>query len=516
MHAAIAIASRELRDRSRLFLIAAVMAVVPFLAALTLRDHRQSGIALVAGFLAIAYSAGLAVILGISTIGRELSEKRAAFLFSTPVSPASMWFGKTAAALLICLGAFTIIILPTLLLAREGWIDTWSHRGALYAMLLCTALFLGGHVASTMLRSRSARITLDVAFLAMTLLAVAALFRPLLRAGAGDVALKLLIAMAIALVATLVVAPVWQLARGRIDPRRNHAALSTVVWGGVAVILAVAAAYVLWVISPPLSGFAGFHALGQSPNGAWVFVSGPTHGRGSFVASYLINTVTGERERLPLPPMSEAHFSEDGRVVAWLEDTALFPRVHTAGADTRELLQRATEQEGKGAFRLHTRRLESGATSIATPVVVPMPRVMQLSADGSRVTMMSDTRTEVYEVASGRLLPATDGESTSVKLERGAKVIAQIGASKVLLAGDAGMVIVDLVTKNVTAAPLGVMPPLRGRRQGSAAIHGRRHDRRHRARSEARAVERTHRREASVSVMNAITRGSCSAPCRAV
>ncbi|HEV7764596.1 MAG TPA: hypothetical protein VGQ76_06320 [Thermoanaerobaculia bacterium] len=293
MNAAIAIASRELRDRSRLFLIAAVMAVVPFLAALTLREQRQTGIAIVAGFLAVVYSGVLALILGISTIGRELSEKRAAFLFSTPVSPASMWFGKTAAALLICLGAFAIILLPTFLLAHEGSVDTWSSRGALYAIVLCTALFLGGHVASTMFRSRSARIALDVAFLAMTLLAIAALFRPLLRVGAGDVALKLAIAMGSALLATLVLAPVWQLARGRIDPNRNHAALSTVIWSSVAVVLAVAAAYVLWVISPPLSALSGLHALDQSSNGEWAFVSGPTHGRGSFVASYLINTKTG-------------------------------------------------------------------------------------------------------------------------------------------------------------------------------------------------------------------------------
>jgi ABC-type transport system involved in multi-copper enzyme maturation permease subunit len=104
MNATILIASRELRDRSRLFLIAAVMAVVPFLVALMLRRDRQMGMAAVALFLGVAYSGGLALMLGVSTIGRELTEKRLSFLFARPVSPAAIWFGKAAAAFLVCLG----------------------------------------------------------------------------------------------------------------------------------------------------------------------------------------------------------------------------------------------------------------------------------------------------------------------------------------------------------------------------------------------------------------------------
>ena len=48
MNAAILIASRELRDRGRLFLIAACMAVVPFVAAFAVRENRPLAIATVA------------------------------------------------------------------------------------------------------------------------------------------------------------------------------------------------------------------------------------------------------------------------------------------------------------------------------------------------------------------------------------------------------------------------------------------------------------------------------------
>ncbi len=159
MNAAILIAGRELRDRSRLFLIATVLAAIPFIAVLTLQDHRKTGMAMTASFLAVGYAAVVALTLGISAIGRELSEKRTSFLFSKPVSPAAMWFGKTFAAMTICFGAFAIVVLPTYVFARDGWRDLWgrSDLGALYAIILCAALFFGGHVASTMLRSRSWR-----------------------------------------------------------------------------------------------------------------------------------------------------------------------------------------------------------------------------------------------------------------------------------------------------------------------------------------------------------------------
>lgn len=223
MNAAILIAGRELRERARLFLIATAMAVIPFVAALTFRDQRQTGMTMVATFLAVAFSAIVALTLGVSTIGRDLGEKRASFLFSTPVSPAAIWFGKTAAAIVICAGAFAIVVLPTYLFAQSGWNDVWTPRGstaALSTIVLCTVFFFGGHVASTMLRSRSSRVLFDVAFLAVALLIGFAILRPLLVAGAGAVAMKVAIAMGVALLATLLLAPVWQLARGRSDAAR--------------------------------------------------------------------------------------------------------------------------------------------------------------------------------------------------------------------------------------------------------------------------------------------------------
>lgn len=459
MNVAILIAGRELRERSRLLLIATILAVIPFVAALTLRDQRQTGMAMTASFLAVGYAAVVAVTLGISAIGRELSEKRSSFLFSKPVSPAAMWFGKTAAAVLICLGAFAIVVLPTYVFARDGWRDLWgrSESGALYAAILCMVLFLGGHVASTMLRSRSARVLLDVAFLAIAVFALLAMLRPVVVAGGGAVAAKVLIAIGIALLAVFLAAPVWQIARGRIDPQRNHLALSTVVWSAVAVILIVAAAYVSWVISPPLSSVTHVVGLDQSPSGEWAFVSGIAPDRGTFMAAYLIDTRTGQRERLTLPLMTDVQFSADGKMAAWFENNALLPRFTAPGLDARDMLVTAHATYGTGRFRLYTRRLEPGAKAVATPVVLPLPRTVQLSHDGSRVTLDG----KQYEVATGRVA----GAAGPAKPYPHDGVIGEVGQSRLLrLAPDRRrMQIVDRPTGRIEVEVTGISTPILGR-----------------------------------------------------
>jgi hypothetical protein len=413
MNTAILIAARELRDRSRLFLVAGVMGLAPFLAVLALREDRQRGMAVVAGFLAIAYAASLALMFGVSTIGRELAEKRLAFLFSAPVSPAAIWLGKTASALFTCLVGFAIIVLPTYLLAHDAWSEAWpahdASAAAVFGIGLCAALFFGGHVASTMLRSRSVRVVLDLVLLLVALGVVGALLHLLLIGGAGGAAARVIVGIGGALLAMFVVAPVWQLARGRVDPKRHHAALSTVIWSGMAGAIAIAAAYVFWVISPPLSRLTEVYELDQSTDGAWVFVSGLAPGGPSYMASYLVETATGEREHVALPPMSHPQFSADGRLVAWWQDTALFPHASTARQDTRDFLMELEKRKGHGAFRLHTRRLKRGAKAEATSLILPMPHLYQLSQDGSRLATATGTRIEVYEVASGRLLAAAEG-----------------------------------------------------------------------------------------------------------
>jgi hypothetical protein len=392
MNTAVLIASRELRDRSRLFLVAAAMAIIPFAAALAVQQNKKLAIITVAGFLAEAYTGALAIALGVSVVGRDLSEKRLSFLFSKPISAASIWIGKVAAAIVTCLATFAIILLPTVLFAGDAWRDNWMVGGRLIVastLMGSFVLFFFSHAATTMVRSRSALIAVDFALLAVMLMVLFATTRPILIGGGLDIVWKMLALVGAAILALLIVTPIWQLSRGRIDARRNHATFSTVFWSGAAVVVLAAAAYAIWVVSAPLSSINRFYAIEQSPSGQWVSLSGQTENRGSYVTAFLVDTRTGAHHRVPVSIWNTTEISRDGSTAVWMESDELLPRT--------------------GIARVHTRRFGAAEEKTATPLVLPMARDTQLSDDGSRIAVANGDKLEVYEVRTGRLLGAASG-----------------------------------------------------------------------------------------------------------
>ncbi len=396
MNAAVLIASRELRDRSRLFLIAAAMAVVPFAAGFAVRENRPLAMAVVAVSLAIVYSCSLAVALGVSTLGRELSEKRLSFFFAKPVSAGSIWAGKVAAGLLTIFGALAIVVLPTVLLVRRGWSDMWQggwEAVVVNALVLIPILFFGGHAASTMVRSRSALVGLDFLMAGVVLVALFAMTRPILLGGGRDVVQTMLIYIGLAIMAVLAVAPIWQIARGRIDPRQSHAALSSAVWIGVAMVMIGAAAFAWWVISPPPSGIRPF-STEQSPSGRWIALSGPAPNRGSYLPTVLVDSTSGRHRRVPTS-WGIHQISGDGRTLVWLQNDELWPKS-------------SSDWPRQGTYRLFIQNLETGEQQ-ATSLTLKNPRRIQISEDGSRLAVVVLGKLEIYELPSGRLLGAATG-----------------------------------------------------------------------------------------------------------
>ncbi|HYC58717.1 MAG TPA: hypothetical protein VEK79_04050 [Thermoanaerobaculia bacterium] len=436
MKAAVLIASRELRDRSRLFVIAAAMAIVPFAAVFTVRENRPLAIATVAAFIAAAYTCSLALMLGVSTVGRELTERRLSFLFAKPVSAPSIWAGKAVSALLTVLGAGVIVILPAYVFAHRGWQDMWSAGGKpviAYATGMSIMLFFVGHAVSTLLRSRSAMLALDFAMIAISAITMFSLARPLLLGGGRDLVLGMLAIAALAMLLLFAIAPAWQLAQGRIDLRANHRALSTFLWSGAAIVLIACAAYTWWVITPPIDSMTEHFAVEQSRAGDWVYVSGQTPGRGQYLASFIVNTSTKDRERIMVSPWSRVHFSNDGRTIAWLEPAELLlPRGHT--------------------FRLYTRRLETGAEPVVSPLELPMPREAALSDDASRIAIIRANQIQVYEIATGNLLGAAtvttgDLESMIFAAPNLVRMVERRSPSAI------GMAEFDVATKKFTRTP---------------------------------------------------------------
>src|SRR5438876_792573 len=116
MRHALVIARRELAEKRFVAVAATAFAVLPFLLA-TIPGIRGRGgagdvIATAAGLMAIGFTAGLALVLGGTIIGRDLAENRLSFYFSRPVAASSIWFGKVAAALVLIVAVFAIIVVP--------------------------------------------------------------------------------------------------------------------------------------------------------------------------------------------------------------------------------------------------------------------------------------------------------------------------------------------------------------------------------------------------------------------
>ena len=388
MSQTIVIASRELRERSRIFLMAAAMAVLPFLAALlpAVSNDRPMAIVGTAGFIAVALAFGVAIAQGVSTVAGELVARRMTFYFTKPVSPAAVWFGKLFAALLTSVLCFAIIITPAILATggSKQWESLFSGTRLLGVFAAgVVVLFLVSHLLSTIIRSRSGWIGVDFVCAAVTALALLYIARPL-TVSAPDLWKEMLIAMGIAFVAILVVAPVWQLAQGRSDIRRSHAALSRAVWIPIAVVLLVAGAYVVLLRSGSPTSLKHVNNIEQVPGGSAVFISGTGRMRDDYHHTFIADAKSGKYVRLEAPAWWGTHFSPDGKVAGWLQ--ALTP------------LARGVELE------LYTKRLDQPDAPIVATGLRSYGDFFAFSPDGSRVVLAKDATYSVHDLAANRIL----------------------------------------------------------------------------------------------------------------
>lgn len=387
MNATLAIARREIRERANLFIAAAALAVVPLLAALlpiAKTVGHSSVIALLGGFIAMGTAFGVATLLGASIIGRDLNDNRLSFYFSKPVSASALWFGKVAASVLTIATTFLIVVVPTFVFGRGMWRQTWVDSGALIGgtLVIAIALFFVSHIATTMTRSRSVLLALDLALMVASIAAAVLILRPLMQAFALGLTGTMMLIMAAAVLVILAIAPVYQLAQGRTDARRSHAALARVLWPSIAAVLLIAAAYVAWVVSVPPSAIVRDLQAQPAPSGDWQFVEGRATGRMDYVASFVMNGADGRFVRTSGPLYWGATFSRDGRTAAFFRPTDMYDWSHSDA-------------------ELYVANLDGDAQPRPTGIFASGGE-FALSEDGSRVVVRKDEYLVVYDVAAKR------------------------------------------------------------------------------------------------------------------
>jgi hypothetical protein len=381
---ALVIARRELGEKRFVAFAAAAFAVLPFLLAMIplIRGRAAAGdvIATGAGLLAIGFTAGLALVLGGSVIGRDLSENRLSFYFARPVGAASIWFGKAAAGLALITAAFLIIVLPARLGASGGWQNTWGKNAVSLTLLVIGGsfvLYFVAHVVGSFIRSRSALVGLDFAAFCLAAFGAYLLLRPLFEAGATRAFIATLVLISLGVTVALVAGGAWQLERGRTDRRRSHLALSQFVWIAIAAGLLVAAALVAWLTMAPPSALTKFEAAGQE-RGPWVVVGGPTKHRLDYPAAFVYNTETGAYTRLASEREGRFLFTRDGASLL----VAHFDR----RTNTIEFFKRALDRRDE----------------VSTGLTASVYGHIAATDDGSRLALADRGMLTVYDVPEQR------------------------------------------------------------------------------------------------------------------
>lgn len=451
MRILLAVVRRELETKRFLFASAFIVGLLAPASALLPNAERwgRGTMALtVAGVLAALMTIAVAMILGATVLGRDLSERRMSFYLSKPLSPALLWGGKVAGSIVAIIAVLLLILAPALLLFGSSFSSSWpvGAAAAIAAVLaIAVTAFFVAHAASTMVRARSAWIVLDLLLLAAGCGAAWLIAQPLLLARAFDALTAAGVLLAALLILVLAVSGGWQVARGRTDIRRNHAALSTFLWSGVTVALLLTAAYVAWLTHPTPSELKTWYAA-QGASGEWVIVAGEARGRFDFEPVFLMSTYGSERRLLPISRDFglDPAVSGDGRWLGVAELTAF-------NDQTRQLVL------------YDLQRLQ--ASPRMTRIEIRERARFALSDDAARVAIWEKGEVAVLDVATGKLLAS-------------ARIPAAVASPRVaMLFRDTALwiyVTADGATSPIEVTVYELMVPTRAlRRVSSLAVKGR-------------------------------------------
>jgi hypothetical protein len=385
MRGAITIAARDLRERSFVFITAAIVATIPFLAAaLRLGNSSPAWIIAVTGMiLCVTVSLGVAGVLGASMIGRDLSERRLSFYFSKPVSPLAIWFGKLAGAIATVALCFGVIFLPSFLAANTEWQKDMPAPGFIAVVLAASVyLLLVMHAFGTMIRSRSGLVAVDLIVLALLAGAMWLTLRPLLSNMAMVLVMWIWQSVVLAIPVIIIAAGAWQLSRGRTDIRRSHRELSAFLWTAVAAVTGITAMYVAWVVSATPRDVVNPWASAAT-SGDWMVMSGPARHRGDYQPSFLVDTRDGHYVRFASSRWQPPQFALNGNAAISIAPTA-------------ESLRKANGE-------VHVWSLPK-MTDVATGVETSIYARVVLSDDLSRLAIFTNHILSVYDIGSRSLL----------------------------------------------------------------------------------------------------------------
>jgi ABC-type transport system involved in multi-copper enzyme maturation permease subunit len=393
----LAIARREIEERAFVF-VAAIGIALASLVALAIPHgtfaDRRSAVVMLGSFLGVAFTWALALILGATLIGRELSENRLSFYFTRPIGGSAVWFGKLLGALVLLAVSFAIVNVIPLGIGVAEWrmMSSVSRQFAVIATLAAAVvLMLGSHVISTWIRSRSPIIGLDfVASLIAAGVFIAIAEPLLLRLAFGPFWNVVTLALAALLIAAIG-GGAWQLSRGRIDARRNHRELSIFVWIVVFIAAIAMFAYSRWVLAATPKDFT---EVGGFQRGNMIEAQGAARG---FYPEFVINSATGAF----VPAGRFA--AESGDMAAIVSPSSTFENANIAFSRSRF----GSDGGVPADWTLTIVRLAQAPEQIAVLPLSGHVEALGVSSDGSRAAVVIDDILTVYDTRSRHALASS-------------------------------------------------------------------------------------------------------------
>lgn len=401
MKAFLALVSREIDERKALLAAAAIASLLPLLAPLLpstgsnpAPDIREAVMWVMVGFLVPLF----ALLLGVSFIGRDLTEGRMGFYFAQPISGPIIWFGKFTAVVVLVWGAQLLIMLPTAVFSPDptgvflaSWIfdypiDEWLAPVVLWGVPV--TVVLAAHALGIVWRARSAWLVADlIAVLAVLGGAWLALspFVPNIAPVAAFFGGLWLVPW---ILGGLLIGGAAQVTVGRIDIRRSHRALSLSFWPILLSAVMMVATWSWWVRSANPRDLDRVEDVAVG-SGEWIAVTGQSWGRVDYHPRFLVNTANGR-------------WMAAGTGERWY---------HGSSVDFSADMSRAVwaVPEGRGDWTVMAVDLDAVEPQPRSTGVVLNPRIddLAVSADGSRFVAIQGRTVSVYDVNGGVQLVAT-------------------------------------------------------------------------------------------------------------
>jgi hypothetical protein len=404
MKGLLAVAWREIVERRMVLFAAAVLGLLVFLVPLfpgAARYGADQARLFTAAFTALLFCASLALLLGGSTIGRDLTERRLGFYLARPISEAAIWGGKFLGIWVLVAASAVALLLPVGLVDFASW---WPAAGGwravqvalLFAAAVLFALALGNVVGAS-LRERSAWTLADLAMLALVALGLAAILFPLIQADAPALTARVAAGLAVGVSLSLLLAGFAQVAIGRVDQRRGTRARFAALWGLLVLVAAGCLGSVRWLLSPDprdLTSATVDHAASQ---GNWIVLGGRASHRVDLTASFFYEVSSGRFVRALVEHRGTAVLSGDGSAAAWSLPSLL------------------GEQERQEVWFC---RLTGSAMRPRRTSIVEKIWDLQLSPEGSRLAVWGADELSVFDVESGRVLASVARQTAGLNLFR--------------------------------------------------------------------------------------------------